>query len=783
MIPDMTRRRHAAALLTSALLALPACLPAAEPVNFERQIRPLLAEHCASCHGSEKQRGGVAFHRKAYAFRESDAGEPIIVPGDPDKSLLIKMVTHPDEHERMPKDKPALPDATISLLRTWITQGAPWPEDEPEEIHWAYAPPTISKLPATSDNSWPTGPLDHFILARLNQKGMKPSDKANPETLLRRVHLDLIGLPPDLKTIDAFLANPDKQAYEQVVDTLLASPRFGEKWATHWLDLARAADSDGYQRDGFRTVWPYRDYVINAFNNDMPYDRFAIEQIAGDLLPNATQEQKVATVFSRATTHNREAGTDINEDRHKQVVDRVNTFGTVFLGSSLACAQCHNHKYDPYTIREYYEFFAFFNNTPIESRAAEGDSTISTIGPMLALEYEPLAADKERRETLKKRFLEAVQKKHTDAPPETFEDALALFKKHHKKNNALKKLSNQINQIDRKPTVPVMSEMKTPRMTTLFSRGDWKKPGIEVSPDVPSFLNSFPEDAPRNRLGLAQWVASRENPLIARTAVNRFWAELFGQGIVTTPEDLGKQGLPPSHPELLDYLAVSFMENGWSMKQLIKEIVMSSTYRQSSIANAELLDADPNNIWLARGPRFRISAEATRDTILYISGLLSDKLGGPVVYPPQPDKIWRVTGQVDNTYHSSDGENRYRRGIYTIWRRHAHYPSFANFDAPNRGACTVQRTRSNTPLQALTLMNDPVYVEAAHAFADRLKGLEGRTIEDKLTQAVRLAYSRLPTDKELNILKDAHADNDDPFGQWFSVASILINASPTITKD
>jgi hypothetical protein len=756
----------------------------ASAVDFESDIQPILKQHCFSCHGPEKQRDGVAFHLKSHAFRESDTGHAVIVPGKPEESWLIKMVTHENESSRMPKDKKPLSRDAIAALRTWILQGAGWPEDDPSDIHWAYVPPEKSPLPSVHNRAWPKHAIDFYSLARMEAKGFIPQPRADPETLLRRVYLDLTGLPPGLDAMDEFLKDPTVEHYERVVDRLLASPAFGERWAVHWLDLSRTADSDGYQRDGFRTVWPYRDYVIDAFNHDMPYTRFVTEQLAGDLIEHATLDQKVATVFSRNAPHNREAGTDIDEDRHKQIVDRVNTFGTVFLGSSLACAQCHTHKYDPYTINEYYEIFAFFNNTPIESRVIK-DSAITTIGPTLTLDgplAERLNGEKDRAEDA---FIKAVSDALEVDNLESFEDALSKYKNAEKvpNQNAVRKRLQAAELLQNQLTIPVMRDMDIPRETTMFKRGNWKRPGNVVQPDVPAFLNEWPEGAPRNRLGLAQWVTADDNPLFARAAVNRYWAELFGQGIVTTLEDLGKQGTLPSHPELLDYLAVRFKETGYSTKQILREMVLSETYQQQSAAPPDLVKQDPANTWLARGPRFRINAEFVRDSILSISGLLSDKLGGPPVLPPQPENVWRVIGNVDNTYRTSKGEDRYRRGVYTIWRRHAHYPSFANFDAPSRSVCAVRRSRSNTPLQALTLMNDPVYVEAAQAFADKLCRGQG-TNEEKLEAAFRLASSRHPSPDERAVLQEVlHENTGSEFDGWFSVATTLINMSSTITKD
>jgi hypothetical protein len=681
-----------------------------------------------------------------------------------------------------------------------------------DQDHWAYLVPEFDaeKRGAT---------IDGFVSQRLIGAGLELQAQAEPARLLRRLHLDLVGLPPTITETDTFIADPSDAHFEKTVDRLLASPRFGEKWASGWLDLARYADSDGYQRDGFRNVWPYRDWVIRAFNEDMPFDQFTIEQLAGDLLPDPTPDQLIATGFHRGPILNLEAGTDAEEDRVKQVVDRVNTTGTVWLATSLECAQCHDHKYDPISIRDYYSLLAFFNHTEQEGRRKPGgnDATMEYVGAdievpiseeeqrvraeaagrlaeaqqVFVAKIEELCdqLDKDRVAALKPKTIALIAKEKRD-----FEEAIAIRKSVFSKgeeSKALGELEKQVKQHQKRAeqgsfqigfSSRVMREVAAPRETFVMKRGNFLTLGEKVEASTPSALHGFPEGAPKNRLGLARWLVSTDNPLTARVAVNRLWAELFGRGLVATMEDFGHRGERPSHPELLDFLAVKFRDDdAWSVKKTVRRIVLSTTYRQSSATTNRRRALDPDNALYSRGPRQRLTAELIRDNALAISGLLSDKMFGPPVRPVQPAKVWRVIGEVDNTYYLSAGEDLFRRGVYTIWRRSAHYPSFANFDAPNRGACTVRRQSSNTPLQALTLMNDPAYVEMAHAFAGRVQADAGDTdLRAQLEYAFRLALARPPDSEELEVLTETHAaGGPEP---WFDVATTLLNLHETITK-
>jgi Protein of unknown function (DUF1553)/Protein of unknown function (DUF1549) len=642
---------------------------------------------------------------------------------------------------------------------------------EPIKVkHWAYAPPKRAPLPDVKDERWSRNPIDRFVLARLEREGLRPSAAANPLTLLRRLTFDLTGLPPSPAEVDAFqkdLAANQQAAYENAVNRLLESPHYGERWARAWLDAARYADSHGFQRDDLRDVWPYRDWVIKAFNKDLAFDQFTIEQIAGDLLPMASLDQRVATGFHRCAPCNVEAGTDPEENRFNQIFDRVNTTGTVWLGMTLECAQCHDHKYDPLTQRDYYGMFAFFNNSPVETEsvdAAKKAPAVRFIGPYLEL---------------------SKSKEKVDA--ETFESDDGQTGKKRSPQHAMRSL--------------VMKDFDKPRTTYVLKRGNFLDPGERVAPGTPAILPLMPQDSPANRLALARWLVSRDNPLTARVNVNRWWGEIFGRGLVGTPEDFGVKGDRPTHPELLDWLAVEFMDpqvklhgddapRPWSVKHLHRLIVMSATYRQSSRITPKLRERDDENKLLARGPRFRLDAESIRDNALAAAGLLSHKQFGPPVRPPQPAGLWTKVGGEQYLYTVSTGEDKYRRGIYVIVRRSAPYPSFVAFDGTARLACSVKRTRSNTPLQALTLLNDPVYVEAARALAARVQR-DANDDNARLTLAFRLCLTRTPTEKELEILKRLLSDQRNARAKqpkaeelaWADVASALLNLDETITKE
>ncbi|MEW4488462.1 PSD1 and planctomycete cytochrome C domain-containing protein [Thalassoglobus sp. JC818] len=1012
----------------------------AKPVDFQRDIQPILQARCESCHGSEAREGGLRFLGRDDLFLRNDSGEPAIVAGEPSESELILRITA-GEFERMPPEGPPLKDDQIKLLKRWIQEGASWPQTVKAPKHWAYESPARPEIPLVESGRI-ANPIDAFVLSTLekSETGLQQSPPASPATRLRRVYLDLIGLPPEMHVLEAFEANPSDDHYREIVDQLLASSHYGEKWARQWLDLARYADSNGFQADQFREIWPYRDWVINSFNDDMPFDEFSIAQLAGDLLPESSLDDKVATGFHRCTTCNVEAGVDPEENRTNQIIDRVNTTGTVWLGTTLECAQCHNHKYDPFSQEEYYELFAFFNNTPLEVVQPGGKGVqFEVSGPKMDLPLtelqqqerdqfeeelkqlevriarrekaltqeqetwedklrsslasvpqwhvlEPvkfeskngsdyrilpdssilLTGEAPNKDTYTASFstdlkeitgfkIEAltddslpgkgpgrgdakrpnfvaheltasvtsegdddrVLKLHTpqasfsqknydvagliDGDPETAwainpkfgephwasflieeainktdqgteskpvtirfelsqqfggsrtigrlrvqaltgnpeaatipedireallaekerteEQSVALADYHASQDRGMRRLVKQRKEIQSKIdaitplTTLVMVEMDDVRETNIFQRGSFLSPGVTVEASVPGVLHSLStavdETEERDRLAFAKWLVSEENPLVARVAVNRWWSEFFGHGIVETLEDFGTQGERPTHPELLDWLAVEFMEHNWSMKHIHRTIVLSETYQQDSRIESADRELDSLNRLYARGPRFRLSAETIRDQALAISGLLCRDVGGPPVYPPQPENIWRHVGRNAPKWETDTDGDRFRRGLYVVWRRSAPYPSFVNFDAPDRASCVVKRSRTNTPLQALTLLNDPAYVEMAHGLANRMLVECTEQDSDELVElGFRLVTSRLPNSHEAAFLVSFLESEEQRFAgdpaaakqvvpedfrqanvaiekqaACFELASVLLNLDESITKN
>lgn len=960
-------------------------------IDFNRDIRPILSDNCYTCHGPDEQQrvNDLRLDRREVAFSNRE-GHPAIVPGDLGASLLHQRVSSSDPENRMPpKDSGReLTDIQIQLLTEWIRQGAVWTE------HWAFIAPLRHDPPETQLKSWSRNPIDDFVLARLEQEGLQPSEEAGRRTLIRRVTLDLTGLPPTPEEVAAFLSNSSPNAYETVVDRLLASPRYGEHMAVRWLDAARYADTSGYQNDGPRSMWRWRDWVINAFNSNQPFDQFTIEQLAGDLLENPTLDQRIATGFNRNHRGNAEGGIIPEEYQVEYVVDRVDTTFTVWLGLTMGCARCHDHKYDPIRQKDFYQVFAYFNNIPESGRAIkEGNSpplikaplpeeqskllqferdidvaesrltglqgeldeaqrtweadfeptqpidwfvseglvnhfgfdgnltdsvrsfdaafdvnqaryTVGRLGQAIELDgssilnagdtasfgyfdkfsitawvnatgdngtlisrmtpveegagYYVHLRDGRLQVNLIKRWLDdAIRvESHESLPrdrwchltvtydgsrladgicvyvdgqpipmdvkldrlnqtfalpteplrigggqtpfsgamddvriyardlastevqllavPQTVTEILGLppesrdvtqqnkltryFLDHHAPA-MIRDADRQLTELRQQrrtfyeslPSVMVMQEMEQPRETHVLIRGQYDRPGDKVKPGVPPAFPAMPANAPNNRLGLARWLVSSDHPLTARVAVNRFWQLYFGQGLVSTSEDFGAQGESPSHPKLLDWLATEFVRLGWDMKALQKTIVMSATYRQSSHISPELLLRDPDNRLLARGPRRRLPAETIRDQALFVSGLLTDHVGGPSVKPYQPDGLWEEIA-TDTEYTQSHGEDLYRRSLYTYWKRTVAPPSMVTFDATSRESCIVQRARTNTPLQALALMNDITFVEAARVFAQRSMTDVDGSIEDPLTHAFLTATARLPRPEELAVL-------------------------------
>ena len=762
-------------------------------VRFNRDIRPILSDKCYTCHGPDgsKRKAGLRLDVRASATADR-GGHAAIVPGDPENSELIVRINAEGEDDAMPpaKQPKRLAHGEKALLAEWIRQGAEY------EGHWAFVKPVKPPLPEVRCASWPRNVIDRFILAGMEAQGVAPAPEAERAALIRRVSLGLTGVPPAPADVDAFVADRSEQAYEKVVDRLLASPDFGERWARLWLDLARYADSHGFQRDDLREIWPYRDWVIQAIDRDMPFDRFTIEQLAGDLLPGATREQQVATGFHRCTPANVEAGSEPEETRINQVIDRVNTTGAVWLGATLECARCHDHKYDPFLQKEYYQLLAFFNNTESEAERTNPKvpSSIAFRGPAITLDDD---ASRLQRARLQKEIARLDQ----EIKALTQESAATL-------KTTRAKISTQLAAVKPASTL-VMRELASPRSTAVFRRGEYTDPGETVQAGAPAILHHPLPAGPPNRLTLARWLVARDNPLTARVTVNRWWAELFGRGIVATQEDFGVQGDAPSHPELLDWLAVELMDQGWSMKALLRKIVMSATYRQSSRATPEMVERDPQNRVLARGPRFRMDAEMIRDNALAAAGLLTREKGGPPIRPPQPEGLWVKIGGLPQPYLVSSAAQKYRRGIYVVLKRAAPYPSFTAFDASARMTCVVSRSRSNTPLQALTLLNDPVYVEAALALAARIvTETPGADLDTRLAHAFRLCLARTPRPSELSVLRALYeaqrvaAGTDSSTAQtltasfprapglsstekaaWYAVASALLNLDEMITRN
>jgi len=1004
---------------SSAFLLAHLSLAAAADLSFNRDIRPILSDKCYLCHGPD------AINRNIPLRLDSEAAaKAAIIAGKPEESPLIRRITADKPALRMPPVHSGLKlsEAEIETLKRWIAQGAPW------QKHWAFLPPERPALPEVSSPAWTRNPIDHFVLARLEKESLTPSPDASRETLLRRVSLDLTGLPSSPPEIDSFLRDTSPNAYEHAVDRLLASPRYGERMAAQWLDAARYADSNGYQYDGERVMWRWRDWVIDSFNRNQPYDQFTLEQIAGDMLPNARLDQIIATGFNRNHRGNTEDGIIPEEYRVEYVVDRLETTSTVFLGLTLGCARCHNHKYDPFTQKEFYRAYAYFNNVPeqgramkygnspplvaaptedqqrqhaalleqmreleqrlasqeveisrnlhawfaalpaepplyydissgldswfpfdhaepavpgirgnaglfdgarssdfagaapfdmedqftlsawikadtgagailsrmadntrgkgfglylkngklhfhftsnfdddairVESReiitpgqwhhvAAVYDGSVKAAGVSLFLNgrlletdtlidtlYRPLRnAGRPFREPLRigagggkdNRFRGAIdnvlvysRSLNPDevallATRDSIQKAAPSLARAYFLNRTsetwrqFQALHRQREQLDRTfPTVMVMAEQQDRRPTHMLERGAYDKPGELVAPGVPSVLHPLPAGAPNNRLGFAQWLISRQNPLLARVAVNRFWQMYFGTGLVKSSEDFGVQGEWPAHPELLDWLATEFMRTGWDVKAMQRLIVTSATYRQSSRLRPELQQRDPENRLLARGARFRLPAEMIRDQALYAAGLLSEKIGGPSVKPYQPDGLWKEITMQDSDYIQSKGDDLYRRGLYTFWKRTVAPPMMVHFDSATRESCVVRESRTNTPLQALNLMNDVTFLEAARGIATRMMREAAPDPNARLSYGMQLVTGRRPTAAELQLLRDNfffHLDyfsvdsaraksylrqGDAPIdgkleptflAATTAVASLLLNLDETVTKE
>lgn len=896
LVPRMPRMERFRWIVTfPALLLSAGSIAAKEPIDFNRDIRPLLSGNCFHCHGpdAESREAGLRLDERAGALAELDSGTIAVVPGKPDESELLARLVG-DDSIRMPPPETGkqLTPAEIDLFRRWIAEGAQYRK------HWSFEPPVQGELPSPAGIEWAKNPIDHFILKELHANNLQPAAEADRATLLRRVSLALIGLPPTVAEVDAFVNDPDPHAYEKAVDRLLADPGYGERWARPWLDIARYADSAGYAQDPERNIWKYRDWLIQALNANQPYDQFTIDQLAGDMLPQPTEDQLIATAFHRNTMTNSEGGTNDEEFRNAAIVDRVNTTVQAWMGLTMECAQCHTHKYDPITQEEYFRFFAIFNQSADADRGDESPNhetwtaeltdrkaalqkslnqakqelkslqdaspapLAAPTGPLAArfLRVENLGREKilslaevqaivggenvaprgvasqsgvaydgpaklaidgvtdghyfnakstthtntqdnpwwelDLKETLPLEkvvlwnrtdgdlfsrlapyrvvLLDAERKpiwaQQSDAPFATFvefdipktgeelsdaaKQAISTFAAHEnpaiaKQKERIEKLEKQLAAVQPIKT-PIMQELPADkrRETFIQIRGNYQSHGDQVEPGVLGEFHPLPEDAQADRLGAARWLVDRNNPLTARVEVNRLWEQLFGIGLVETSEDFGSQGELPVNQALLDYLAVDLMEHGWDVKRTIKLIVESAAYRQAATTTPEKLAIDPANRLVSRGPRFRLSAEMVRDSALAVSGLLSRKMYGPSVRPLQPKMGMRSAFGGSTDWDPSPGEDRYRRGLYTKWRRTTPYPSMMAFDAPSREVCTIRRIATNTPLQALVTLNDPVYVEAAQALARRVVAEGGDANADRIAYAFRLCLSRPPTEAE-----------------------------------
>jgi hypothetical protein len=791
---------------------------AAEPINFSRQIRPILSENCIACHGpDEKGRKGKLRLDDEQDAKRDRKGDFVILPGKPEQSELIKRIesTDPDDVMPPPKQHKTIAPAQLALLKEWIKQGAVWGR------HWSYEPVVRPSVPKNGE----ANAVDAFLAERQKQEGLKWSPEAAKQVLIRRVALDVTGLPPTPEEVTQLA----KSTHAEVVAHFLAKPAYGEHWARQWLDLARYADSAGYPSDPGRTIWAYRDWVIKALNKNQPFDQFAVEQLAGDLLPNATEDQIIATAFHRNTMTQNEGGTSDEEFRNAAVIDRVNTTYAVFMGTTMACAQCHTHKYDPITITEYFQSYAFLNQSADSDKrdeaplheiyppgvkaqrdqwmkdSAAAEAAFKKPDPTWLAGFDDWLAKKPNlMDKALKAALDASKDKRTKAQDN-------LLRQHYVRNVSAAAKAQRAHADDLKQkiaqsapvTVPIMKDLPADkrRKTFVQLRGNWQALGDEVGEGVPPSLARWEASYPKNRLGLARWIVSRDNPLTARVTMNRLWESVFGVGIVRSSEEFGSQGDLPLHPELLDWLAAEFVESGWDTKKMLTLLLNTRAYRQASASVPQLNEKDPDNRFVARGPRFRPSGEMLRDQALAVSGLLSAKMFGPPVRPMRPNMGLSIAFGGSGDWQTSTGEDRHRRSVYTDTRRSTPYPSFATFDAPNRETCVIRRDRSNTPLQAFVTLNDPVFIEASQALARRLMK-EGATDEARLRRAYALCLAREPDATELatlqtllaRSLKDYRADAKlaeqmatQPLGPadkgtdlpalaaWTAVSSVIMN--------
>jgi hypothetical protein len=814
----------------------------AQAVDFNRDIRPILADNCYQCHGPDvgRRKARLRLDTREGIFSRRD-GDPPVVPGKPEASELYRRIVSKDPGERMPDAKSGknLAARQIALIKNWIDQGAQW------KGHWAYIKPVRPALPSVDSSGFARNAVDRLVLAKMLDAGLQPSAEADRRTLVRRLHFDLLGLPPTYGEVEAFVRDPRPDAYERLVDRLLDSPHYGERMAMFWLDLVRYADSIGYHSDNPVPVAPYRDYVIRAFNENKSFDRFTVEQLAGDLLPGATVEQKVASGYNRLLMTTEEGGAQSKEYEAKYAADRVRNASTVWLGTTLGCCQCHDHKFDPFSTREFYSFAAFFADVQ--------EVAVGKRGPGMLLPEPRQAAELKRLEgsiaSLRSKLevatalLGTLARWKTEgfggfgfqplacvALPQKVSLALSVapakrspaqqkeLAAYYRSTKALTPLAQELDsqEYDRKQltkSIPrtLVTVSTFPRTTRVLPRGNWLDESREVvHASLPVSLAGRQTKEWMTRLDLARWIVSRNNPLTARVFVNRLWKLFLGQGICRTLDDLGSQGEWPTHPELLDWLAVEFQESGWDVKHVVRLLVTSAAYRQTSKASAALRERDPYNRLIARQARFRFDAEMVRDNTLAISGLLCRRVGGPSVKPYQPDGYWQALNFPPREWRDDQGDSLYRRGMYTHWQRTFLHPSLLAFDAPTREECTVERPRSNIPQQALVLLNDPTYVEAARAFAERIVREGGAGEDSRITWAIGHALGRKPTPEETRILTDLHEKHAKDYAKdrdaaekllhtgaravrrdidhrelatWTSVARVILNLHETITRE
>ena len=732
------------------LIVVHSCLIAQESVDFARNVQPILSDHCFHCHGPDE-----AERQADLRLDTQDGLLGMVEIGDADSSEIFRRITSDDPEEMMPPPsadgRPTSGD--VAILSRWIKEGAVW------QPHWAFAPVKRPIVPRVVGSGWPVNSIDHFVLHRMRTAGLTASEEADRPTLIRRVYLDMLGLVPSEKQVTRFVRDQSPEAYVRLIDDVLANPHYGERWGRHWLDQARYADSDGYSIDGTRDMWPYRDWVIAALNADQPFDQFTIEQLAGDLLPEPTIPQLVATGFHRNTLVNQEGGSDPEQFRNEAVVDRVNTTGAVWLGLTIGCAQCHTHKFDPITQEDYYGLFAFFNSGEDKN---SHDPRIVPAPPEV----------RERLAELRTRVAEMKQ---------------ALKRLKETKSDQVKVAQESIQQREREireiraryGSAMIMSDLKQPRDTFVLVRGDFLRPAEKVQPMVPSVLADTATEF-GTRLDLARWLVDEKNPLTSRVAVNRIWMQLFGHGIVETENDFGIRGTQPTHPDLLDWLAAEFMDSGWSLKRLHRLILLSATYRQASFVREGDLERDPANRWLARQSRLRVSAEIVRDLFLSASGILTDRIGGPSVFPPQPEGVYAFT-QNKKQWKVSEGESRFRRGMYTFFFRSAPHPFLTTFDSPNFQVTCTQRVRSNTPLQSLTMANDESMLAAARALAKHvLVDADGNT--DRIRLAFVRCLARDPSPRESRRLESFLNRQGDAFRRDTTKAEALLGSEWRIEK-